>query len=65
MITVTICMNGMHSRRKIQQYYPGKNENILRQVYTGTFKSKVQSKNRFLVQKMKEKKYDEFVNRTR
>jgi len=58
-------MNGMHSRRKIERFYPGMSENILRQVYTGTFKSKVQSKNLRLVQKMKTKKYDEFVNQTR
>ena len=29
-------MNGMHSRSKIEQYYPGMKENLLRQMYTGT-----------------------------
>ena len=33
---VTICMNGMHSRSKIEQYYPGMKEYLLRQIYTGT-----------------------------
>ena len=62
---VTICMNGMHSRSKIEQYYPGMKENLLRQMYTGTFKSKVISKNPEIAEQLKSKSYDEFVKQTR
>ena len=41
-----------------------KREDVMRQVYTGTFKSKKQARNRDLVQKMKTRFYDDFVART-
>ena len=36
MISVTICMNGMHSTRKIKERYPGYLP-IIRELYTGFF----------------------------
>ena len=61
---VTICMNGMHSAKKIRENYPDMREDVMRQIYTGTFKSKKQARDRTLVRKMKTRVYDDFVART-
>ena len=61
---VTICMNGMHSAKKIRENYPDMREDVMRQIYTGTFKSKKQARDRTLVRKMKTRVYDDFVAQT-
>ena len=59
---VTLCMNGLHSKRKLHEHYPEFGQNILRHIYKGIPPSFL--KNQTAVQLMKNVDFDDFTNKT-
>ena len=60
---VTICLNGMHSTKKIEQRYPGYGP-VIRELYTGSFNDRPISRNRTVNQMLDSVIYDDFINAT-
>ena len=63
MVKVTICLNGMHSSKKIEEAYPGYGDAI-RELYTGSYNDRPLSRNRTVTKMLDSVIYDDFINVT-